>query len=184
MARQLEVKYLKDHVEFRLSNKPEYLCKLDTEDYEEFMNNTNCWYIHVRKNKFAYIRRKCKISNGNIHLHREVLRLGSFSKDSVIDHKYKDTLDNRKSEIIHTDMIGNAKNSSKKDNLTQMGIDNNCNYRGITISWRDKKKVFQGYRPASSGVKGKHFGTRKTISGLKIEIDRRLTIEKAFNNAL
>lgn len=92
------------YIEFRLSNKPEYLFKIDRDDFNKHIRGTSHWYVHREKRAKVdrpYIRRTDNSNNGkNYHLHREILGLGDYHIDCVVDHINRDTRDNRKKNLM------------------------------------------------------------------------------------
>jgi len=93
---------------FTLSNKPQYECVIDAEDYYKHVHGTTSWYIHKSKQTpgaTPYIRRA--LGDRHAHLHREVLGLGKWSNDSVVDHDNCIGYDCRKSNLVHTNTHGN-----------------------------------------------------------------------------
>jgi len=112
MATLLEIKKHNDHYEFRLSNKPQFLFLCDLEDLERL--ETGSWYVHVgTKDKNPYIRRTIYPSGKQFHFHREVMTAGDFDTKHVVDHKDRNTLDCRKSNLRIVTQGVNAQNTSR-----------------------------------------------------------------------
>jgi hypothetical protein len=104
---------------FTLSNKPEFVCVLDKEDFFKIVHNSTCWYIHIssgRNTKRAhrkshpYIRMSSGIKGRHVHLHRFIMNAGDYSVNNIIDHINHDSLDNRKSNLRQVTIVENAKN--------------------------------------------------------------------------
>ncbi len=166
LANVINVVHLKTHTEFNLSNKPDLLCKIDTEDFYEHIEHRTHWYIHqsTKANiQRYYIRTIWEKGKGHKHLHREVLGLGEFTKDSVADHRIStETLDNRRSNLKETDHIGNSRN--RYDRKEKDYIDP---YRGCAICPTNK-----GHYQAL--LKSVYIASKNSISELHVAIDIKL----------
>ena len=112
MATLLEIKKHNTYYEFRLSNKPQFLFLCDLEDLERL--ETGSWYVHVgSKDKTPYIRRQEYPSGKQFHFHREVMSAGDFDIKHVVDHRDRNTLDCRKSNLRVVTQAINAQNTSR-----------------------------------------------------------------------
>lgn len=103
------MKYRKDgYVCFTLSNKPQYECFLDEEDYQIVEYNT-CWYLHmhVRSGTF-HIRRSLHIGDNKYEtecLHEFLLKLPIDVEFTQVRHINVNGLDNRKNNLILKSLV-------------------------------------------------------------------------------
>jgi len=173
MAEVLEVHHKIDkdglYTTFRLSNKPEFVCQIDTSKFNELVKGTTCWYIHVAsecKYNRGYIRRTIWPSNRQEHLHRVVMDAGDFcAKTSIVDHKtIEETTNNRKSNLRTTDASGNMSNRRIQSKYGP--------YKKCAISYIEKHKRYQSYYYHDS--KSIYMGSNKCIEKLKMSIDIKL----------
>lgn len=168
MAQPVEIEYKKNHVEFRLSNKPEYLCKMDVEDFLNLVVGTSCWFVHLSKaakTARPYVRRSVNIGGKCIsqHLHRMVMNCGEYDPySSVTDHINGDSLDNRKGNLRIGDTELNM--SNRRDSL--------MDYKGIRICWIPTRSKYQAYK------KKKYYGSSVCLDKLKRKIDQKLMGEE------
>ena len=169
MAEVINVVHLETHTEFNLSDKPDLLCKIDTDDFYKLVDHTTCWYIHIAtkcKFKRPYIRRTLWPSKKQEHLHRVVMDAGDFCrKTSIVDHKaITETIDNRKSNLRITDASGNAKNRTISSEYEP--------YKNCAICFIKKRGSFQSY--LNHDGKPIYIASNKSIVQLKKKIDIKL----------
>lgn len=151
---------------FTLSNNPQLMCVMDTVDYVRLVKNTKRWYIHTSKKsnikQFSYIR--CTLIDGSHeHLHREVMRVGDYSLQSVVDHKNDNGLDCRRENLREVDHFQNITKNRKAKH----------SYKGFSISeiHRPNRIVFQSYR------KSEYIAYGKTLDAIKSRIDEYIIKE-------
>lgn len=164
MGVPFDITFKEAHVEFRLPNKPEHLCLINTEDYREHVEGTKCWYIHTgrrAKQSIFYVRRSLYPSTLTDHLHRYVLGAGEFCLEtSVVDHLNRNGLDNRRDNVILTTHKVNMNN--RRDVVGAI------KYKGCNVTYIKKRDCYQSY-----GNK-KYIGSSKCINVLKGRIDTYL----------
>ena len=167
MAKVINVRHLKTHTEFNLSNKPDLLCKIDTEDFYEFVEHRTHWYIHIaveRKNQVTtrpYIRSIWKKGVGHLHLHREVLSLGKFDGVLVGDHiTCAETLDNRRSNLR---IVTPSESAENRDPWAYQY--NGCSVSKFKVNGKTR---FQAYR------KKRYIASNHCVVQLKEKIDIKI----------
>ena len=140
MGVPFDVVYKEGHVEFRLPNKPDLLCLIDKIDFRDHVQNTKCWYIHRSTAKGCYTY-YIRTSGGKRHLHRTVLNTGRYCpKESVVDHKNRNGLDNRRDNLREGTTLQNVLNSERCANV------NSIEYKGLRIYERtDRAGNYQCY---------------------------------------
>lgn len=159
------------YVKFRLLNKPEFICKMDCDDFYNIVHGTNYWYIHSTSKpncKRYYIRRNDG-KGGHIHLHRVVSGAPAYDpKTCVVDHLNNDSLDNRKINLSITTQQNNARNPN---NRVRVYINEKvepfmgCN---ICIVTKYDWKYYQAYHGK------KYMGCRKNLDDLKTLISNKM----------
>jgi hypothetical protein len=131
---------------FTLSNKPEYECVMDRKEYYDLVHGTTYWYIHESKSTNAitpYIRRTVWPSMKNVHLHRVIIDAGDYTLEKIVDHKNRNSLDNRKSNLRIVTQAENVIGAAKKEwNFSHM----ECTITKIVrksglIRWQAYKKT-------------------------------------------
>ena len=117
---------INDYVEIELQNNLKTL--IDLEDLERV--KTMGWYAKYDSHTNGYY--VCGGSDG-VRLHRLVMDTPS---NMVVDHIDRNTLDNRKSNLLNTDNAGNMKNLSiRKDNRSgRKGVSYETNRR-FKVEW-------------------------------------------------
>lgn len=91
------------------SSKGIFYCKIDTEDIEKVQLYR--WHM---QNKYV----ACKFKGSHLYLHRYLM---NPNKDMQVDHKNRNTLDNRKINLRMCTQQKNLQNKSKNSN-------DNCTY--------------------------------------------------------
>ena len=168
MAKVINVTHFKTHTEFNLSNKPDLLCKIDTEDFYEHVEHRTHWYIHQSTRKGLqryYIRRWDNTEKKNYHLHRMVLAVGDYcAKNSIVDHKDNtDTLNNRRENL----RVGDSKlNGSNRAAIEPRVPQHNgaCLYK-VTDRGRTRYKAYR---------KKRYIASDNCIEQLKKKVDIKL----------
>jgi len=165
MATPIEIDYKENHVEFRLSNKPEHLCKIDVDDFKNLVEDTTCWYAHSTSgtSKGVYIRRWCNHAWKTFHLHREIVGNGEYSPDNQVDHINRDSLDNRRENLRVVGTSENCRNRGSRAGIV---------YRDICITHVKSRGSYQAYKGS------KYYGSAKTIEGVREKIDQKLSLEE------
>lgn len=108
MAEIVFHKKYKNHYEFRLSNKPQYLFLCDLEDFHLLFSGK--YYVHVAsRDRNPYIR-TAQVNGKHSHFHREIMKAGEYSSDNVVDHRSTNTLDCRKKNLRITNQQVNSCN--------------------------------------------------------------------------
>lgn len=164
IGKPIDIIYKEKHVEFRLPNKPEHLCYIDIDDFEDHVENTTCWYIHKGKRASScfYVRRTLYPSMLTDHLHRYVLNAGEFClKTSVADHLNRNGLDNRSSNVILTTHTVNMNN--RRDFIGAL------RHGGCAITYIKKRDCYQSYS------KKKYIGSSKILDEMKEKIDKYIS---------
>ena len=92
-------------------NKHEGVILIDKDDYDKC--KLHSWYIKDG-NPVKYVA--CKYQNKTIKLHRFLLNVND--KNIIIDHKNRNTFDNRKNNLRLTNHLENNKNCSMSKNNT------------------------------------------------------------------
>jgi len=142
---------------FRLSNKPELMCKIDSSNF--YLLLTGSWYIHKSTKKQMnrhYIRMSKNAEKKTRHLHREVLLAGDYNINSIVDHIDLDGLNNTLENLRIVDIKESSSNTSRKTGLR---------YKSISVSFNKKRAHYQCYD-------GKKFvGQDKSYENLKTKID-------------
>lgn len=100
---------------------------VDDEDFEWL----NQWKWHYTKRGYATRTTWDGVKSHKVKMHREIMKLGDFSKDSFeVDHKDRDRLNNCKSNLRVCTRGQNEINKPKK-------IGASSKYRGVCFSKRD-----------------------------------------------
>jgi hypothetical protein len=148
---------------FNLSNKPEFLCKIDSKNF--YLLDSGSWFVHKSTNKSLntlYIRRTENFGKKSrtIHLHREVLGLSGFTKDTLVDHIDRDGLNNCLSNLRIADFSESSFNRS---------MNNGLSYKGFPIA-KLKKGFFQCYKNK------KYIAGSKTYEGIILKIEKHISL--------
>jgi hypothetical protein len=88
---------------FTLSNKPQFECFIDEEDYQIVEHNT-CWFIHIhaKNNSVKHVRRTVHLGNNQYtteSLHDFIFKRAIEERDKHIFHINTNGLDNRKNNL-------------------------------------------------------------------------------------
>jgi len=167
MATATVIKKENDITFFKLSNMPALVCKINTEDFYEFVDGSTAWYVHISGHKSShryYIRKNS--GNKTLHLHREVTRAGEFSHDNVVDHDDGDGLNNTKKNLIVTDTLGNVRNARGRRRMVYRDIFIHTTRRTVKLKSGEKKYLM--YR---AQLRGFVIGERSTVEKIFKDID-------------
>lgn len=126
----------------KYSNKKEFTCLVDEEDYDKVIKHT--WYLSCSKNQsndLFYIQRNVKVG-GKWTVERMHRMIMNCPKDMQVDHINFNTLDNRKSNLR---IVTNRENSAHRK---KMGT---SKYRGVYFDVERHK-----WRTDFRGKNGKH----------------------------
>jgi len=105
-------------------------CIIDDEDWERISNIT--WYVHYNQSNH-YVFGWCKKTKKYLRLHRVIL---NAPEGKFVDHKNRNTLDNRKENLRLCNHQQNSYNRSKDYN-------NKSGYKGVSWSKQNKKWMAQ-----------------------------------------
>ena len=153
----------KDIVSFTLSNKPHLTCMMNLKDFKQFMEGCESWYIHESSYNRRYIRRSRKGKPCHYHLHREIMGVGAYTRQTTIDHINGNGLDNRR---INLEIVSASENTRRgRYGKSQAGE----HYRGILINYLPSRNGFQAYD--SLHCKNKYVAFATTKEKIKKKID-------------
>ena len=108
-----------------LTNSDE-LCIIDAEDSEKVMNRK--WFIS---------QRRIQSTASNINSFRQLLLHNFILGESRVDHKNRNPLDNRKSNLRKSSQAQNFRNISKRKNTSSK-------YKGV--AWDKSRRKFHAYK--------------------------------------
>lgn len=134
---------------------------VDPEDYDRLSKFK--WYADENRNTFYAVR---ALRNKKIYMHREIL---NFPVGKLCDHKNKDGLDNRKSNLRIVDHIVNGQNRRAKKGCAS-GI------TGVSIHRRNKRWV------ANIQHNGKTLHLGYFIDKAKAAIARKIAERKYYGS--
>lgn len=170
MGKAIEIKRNERAVWFTLPNRPELTAIVDIDIFENYIKFDLSWYFKNEKRgkkDHCYIACSVKINGKSTTYYLHWLPIGKNKKGKVIDHKNRNTLDCRTSNLRHATHSVNSRNSSSYD----LG-NGSFRYKGVcvckTFRSYDKKQTYQAYKGK------KYIASALTIREVKKRISNKL----------